>query len=202
MFTGIIQHIGTFRGYLQGNKEVKIEAPAVASAMKIGDSLAINGVCLSLIRMEKSLLHFDLSEETLKKTTMDSLQYGQNLNLELPLTLSSPLGGHLVTGHIDGIGRITHSLARSQGRRFRISFPVDLKPFFVPKGSVALDGVSLTVASLQGSTLEVEVIPITLKHTTLGEWKRGSTVNIECDLIGKYVYNWTFKKSNPDTKGF
>lgn len=169
--------------------------------MKIGDSLAINGVCLSLIRMEKFVLHFDLSEETLKKTTLGSLQYGQSLNLELPLTLSSPLGGHLVTGHIDGIGRITHSLARSQGQRFRIGFPADLKPFFVPKGSVALDGVSLTVASLQGSALEVEVIPITLEHTTLSEWKRGRTVNIECDLIGKYVYNWTFKNSNPETKG-
>ncbi len=202
MFTGIIQHIGSFRGYLRGNKEIKIEAPAVSPAMKIGDSLAINGVCLSLIRLEKTLLHFDLSEETLKKTTLGSLQYGQNLNLELPLTLASPLGGHLVTGHIDGIGRITHSLARSQGRRFHISFPVDLRPFFVPKGSVALDGVSLTVASLQGSTLEVEVIPITLGHTTLDEWKRGSTINVECDLIGKYVYNWAFKKSNPDMKGF
>ncbi len=202
MFTGIIQHIGTFHGYLHGNKEVKIEAPAASSAMKIGDSLAINGVCLSLIRMEKSMLHFDLSEETLKKTTLGSLQYGQSLNLELPLTLASPLGGHLVTGHIDGIGRITHSLTRSQGQRFHISFPADLKLFFVPKGSVALDGVSLTVASLHGSTLEVEVIPITLEHTTLSEWKRGRTVNIECDLIGKYVYNWTFKKSNPNTKGF
>ncbi|NOR15785.1 MAG: riboflavin synthase [Candidatus Aminicenantes bacterium] len=202
MFTGIIQHIGTFRGYPQGNKEVKIEAPAASSAMKTGDSLAINGVCLSLIRMEKTMLHFDLSEETLKNTTLGSLQYGQSLNLELPLTLASPLGGHLITGHIDGIGRITHSLTRSQGQRFHISFPTELRPFFVPKGSVALDGVSLTVASLHGSTLEVEVLPITLKHTTLSEWKHGRTVNVECDLVGKYVYNWTFKKSNPDRKDF
>ena len=100
------------------------------------------------------------------------------------------------------MGRITQSYARSQGKRFRISFPPDLKPFFVPKGSVALDGVSLTVASLQSSSLEVEVIPITLEHTTLKRWNRGVMVNIECDLIGKYVYNWTFKNSDPDSKGF
>lgn len=202
MFTGIIQHLGTFRGYLRGNKEIKIEVPPAAAAMQIGDSLAVNGVCLSLVHKEKSTLHFELSEETLKKTTLGSLSQGQSLNLEQPLTLASPLGGHLVTGHIDGLGRITRTISRSQGKRYRISFPPDLRPLFVPKGSVALDGVSLTVAALEGFALEVEVIPITLEHTTLKDWKRGRTVNIECDLIGKYVYNWTFKNSNPDSKGF
>jgi len=202
MFTGIIQQIGTFQGYLRGNKELRIEVPAAAAGMNTGDSLAINGVCLSLVQKDNSLLHFELSDETLNKTTLGSLRHGQNLNLEPPLTLASPLGGHLVTGHIDGMGRITQTYARTQGKRFRISFPPDLKPFFVPKGSVALDGVSLTVVSLQSSSLEVEVIPITLEHTTLKQWNRGGTVNIECDLIGKYVYNWTFKKSNPDSKGF
>jgi riboflavin synthase len=202
MFTGIIQNIGKFRGYLRGNQEIKIVSETSAAAMQLGDSLAVNGVCLSLIGKERSVMHFELSAETLKKTNLGSLQPGQNVNLEPPLTLASPVGGHLVTGHIDGPGRITHIVSLARGKRYRISFHPDLKLFFVPKGSVALDGVSLTVAALQGLTFEVEVIPITLEHTTLSEWKRGRTVNIECDLIGKYVYNWTFKNSNPDSKGF
>jgi riboflavin synthase len=202
MFTGIIEQVGIFRGYVRGHKEIRIEAVAVAERMKLGDSLAINGVCLSLVQKEKSDLNFELSEETLKKTTLGQMRPGQSLNLESPLTLASPLGGHLVTGHIDAVGRITHVITRTQGKRFRISYPPDLKPYFVPKGSVALDGVSLTVASLSGTSLEVEVIPITLEHTNLKEWKRSQAVNIECDLIGKYVYNWTFKNSDPESKGF
>lgn len=194
MFTGIINHRGHLKKHLAGKQEICLEALSVAEKLDIGDSLAVNGVCLSLIQKEKNLLWFYLSEETIKKTTLGSLPIGELLNLELPLSLSQPLGGHLVTGHIDAVGSVRHIRSSRQGKRFSLSFPRELKPFFIPKGSVSLDGVSLTISELHLSDFEVEVIPITLKNTNLNDWKRGKAVNIECDIIGKYVYNWTVKK--------
>jgi len=193
MFTGIINHRGRLKKHLTGKQEICLEALSIAEKLDIGDSLAVNGVCLSLIQKEKNLLWFHLSEETIKKTTLSSLHIGEQLNLELPLSLSQPLGGHLVTGHIDAVGSVRNIISSRQGKRFSLLFPRELKPFFIPKGSVALDGVSLTIAELHPSSFEVEVIPITLKNTNLNEWKRGKAVNIECDIIGKYVYNWTVK---------
>ena len=194
MFTGIINHLGRFKKYFPGKQEICVEALSTADKLAIGDSLAVNGVCLSLIQKEKNLLWFHISEETLKKTTLSSLAIGERLNLELPISLSQPLGGHLVTGHIDGMGKVSHIQSSRQGKRFSLSFPRDLKPYFIPKGSVALDGVSLTIAELHPSDFEVEVIPITLQNTNISGWKRGKAVNIECDIIGKYVYNWTSKR--------
>jgi riboflavin synthase len=194
MFTGIIHHTGQFKGYSLGKQTISIQAPSLASRLEPGDSLAINGVCLSLIKKEKDTLLFNLSEETLQKSTLGSMRFNESLNLELPLTLSSPLGGHLVTGHVDSTGKILNIKPTRNGKRFTISFPVDLKPFFIAKGSVALDGVSLTVAQLHLDSLEVEVIPITLEKSSIGNWKKGQRVNIECDIIGKYVYNWTVRK--------
>jgi len=194
MFTGIISFSGRFKTYSLSKQEMSLEAPELQSVMEIGESLAVNGVCLSLIRVEKSVLAFNLSTETLQKTTLGSLRFGQRLNLERPLTLSQPLSGHLVTGHVDGCGKIVNIQSRKNGKRFTVSFPDDLKPFMIPKGSIALDGVSLTIAALHPSLLEVEIIPITLSSTNLNEWKSGQNVNIECDIIGKYVYNWAFTK--------
>ena len=193
MFTGIITHLGRFHSYQSGHQEIGIEVLEKPLHINLGDSLAVNGVCLSLIRKEKDLLYFNLSQETLQKTTLDSLKRGDQLNLELPLTLASPLGGHLVTGHIDGIGKVRRVAPRRSGSRITLAFPAELKPFFVPKGSVALDGVSLTLASLAPSSLEVEAIPITLSSTNMRLWKPGRSVNVECDIIGKYVYNWAVK---------
>lgn len=194
MFTGIISHTGHFKSYLLGKQTLSLEAPSVASSLELGDSLAINGVCLSLIKKEQDVLFFNLSEETLRKSTLGSLRHGEKVNLELPLTLSTPLGGHMVTGHVDSTGKILGITASKNGKRFSVSFPPDLKPFLVPEGSVALDGVSLTVAKLHSSFLEVEVIPITLEKSNIGNWKKGQRVNIESDIIGKYVYNWTVRK--------
>jgi riboflavin synthase len=193
MFTGIITHLGEFRGFQKGRKEMCLSVQELGKTLRLGDSLAVNGVCLSLIRKEDDLLYFNLSEETLKKTTLGSMKRGDPLNLEPSLTLASPLGGHLVTGHIDGLGRLRRVTPRSGGKRIVVSFPSELRPFLVPKGSVALDGVSLTVASLSASELETEVIPITLEQTQIARWRPGQAVNIECDIIGKYVYNWTSK---------
>lgn len=193
MFTGIISHTGIFREYRAGKQEMAIVSPELASLLEIGDSLAINGVCLSLTRKEKDILCFDLSKETLSRTSLGSLRRGDSLNLELSLTLSSPLSGHLVTGHIDATGKIIAVQKRGDGKRVTISFSRDLSPYMIPKGSVAIDGVSLTIAKLKSSSLEVELIPITLKNSNLGLLKPGNLVNIECDIIGKYVYNWLSK---------
>jgi riboflavin synthase len=189
MFTGIISHLGVFKNYGRGKQEMLIGAPTLAAQIEPGDSLAVNGVCLTLVRKEAKGLVFNLSQETLGISNLGLLRPGEELNLELPISLQTPLSGHLVAGHIDGRGKVLKSIPRKPGRRLAISFPVRLRPFFIPKGSVAINGVSLTLAGLGPSSLEVEIIPITLKNSNLGSLKSGDEVNIECDMIGKYVYN-------------
>ena len=193
MFTGIITHQGTFAGYRRGRQELAIEASGLVDKIRPGDSLAVNGVCLSLLGAEKDTLRFDLSRETLSRTTLGALKPRERLNLELPLTLSAPLGGHLVSGHVDAVGKILRTAERSPGRRITVSFPREVRPFLVPKGSVAINGVSLTIASLGPSTMDIELIPLTLTGTNLGGLRSGTAVNLECDIIGKYVYNYLVK---------
>jgi riboflavin synthase len=193
MFTGIINHTGLFRGYRRGKQEITIEAPSIVSQIEVGESLAVNGVCLSIIKKESRFLFFNLSQETIQKTTLGSLKQGEMLNLEQPLSLSSPLSGHLITGHVDSRGKVLLVSPKKPGKRLKISFPPELRPYLIPEGSVALNGVSLTIARLSPSSFEVELIPITLKNSNLGSLKRGDTVNVECDIIGKYVYNWISK---------
>ncbi len=193
MFTGIIKHTGLFKGYRRGKQEITVEAPSIISKIEIGESLAVNGICLSLIKKENKNLFFNLSQETIQKTTLGSLRQGEMLNLEQPLTLSSPLSGHLITGHVDARGKVLLVSQKKPGKRLKISFPPELRPYFIPEGSVALNGVSLTIASLSPSSFDVELIPITLKNSNLGNLKRGDAVNLECDMIGKYVYNWISK---------
>ena len=190
MFTGIINHIGLFKGYRKGKQEMAVEAATLSSRIEIGESLSVNGVCLSLIKKEKNTLFFNLSQETIELTNLGSLRQGAKLNLESPLTLSSPLSGHLMTGHIDSRGKIIKIVQKPAGRRVTVSFPPELRKFLIPKGSVALNGVSLTIANLGNSSFDVELIPITLENSNLGGLKRGNNINIECDMVGKYVYNW------------
>ncbi len=190
MFTGIISRQGRFRGYRKGRSEMAVEAAGLADKLATGESVAVNGVCLTLAGTDRGALRFDLSRETLAKSTLGSLKPGDPLNLELPLTLAAPLSGHLVSGHVDGVGTVIRISSRPPGRRLAVSFPASLRPFFVPKGSVAVDGVSLTIASLGPSSFEVELIPMTLEGTNLGALRAGAKVNLECDLVGKYVYNW------------
>ena len=190
MFTGIISHRGLFRGYRKGRAEMAVEASGLTAGLAAGESVAVNGVCLTVAGMERDTLRFDLSKETLAKTTFGMLRTGDWLNLELPLTLATPLSGHLVSGHVDGVGRVIRVASRPPGKRLSISYPAGLRPFFVPKGSVAIDGVSLTIASLGPASFEVELIPSTLAATNMGSLKSGARVNLECDMVGKYVYNW------------
>ncbi len=190
MFTGIVSHQGRFLGYRRGRSEMTLEAPGLAAKLAAGDSVAVNGVCLTLAGADRDALRFDLSRETLAKSTLGALKSGACLNLELPLTLAAPLSGHLVSGHVDGVGTVARTSSRPPGKRVAVSFPAALRPFFVPKGSVAVDGVSLTIASLGPSSFEVELIPTTLATTNMGALRGGSRVNLECDMVGKYVYNW------------
>jgi riboflavin synthase len=190
MFTGIISSMGVFQGYKRGRQEILVEAPDAASKLEPGASLAVDGVCLSLVRRDGSGLVFGLSKETLEKSTLGRLRTGDRLNLELPLTPSSLLSGHLVSGHVDAVGKVARIVARRPGKRLTVSFPRELGPYFVPKGSVAVNGVSLTVASLGADAFDAEIIPLTLEATNLGRLRAGDAVNLECDMLGKYVYNY------------
>jgi riboflavin synthase len=198
MFTGIIQWLGVFQGYRQGRREMAVAAPASFPDLGAGESIAVNGVCLSLTRRDGNILFFDLSRETLGKTNLGSLQSGAKLNLEPPLSLQSLLSGHLVTGHIDGRGRVLRVAERRPGRRLVISFPRELRSYFIPKGSVAINGVSLTIAKLGPASFDVELVPLTVEKSNLKDLRRGQEVNLECDILGKYVYNWLNKGNKQD----
>ncbi len=190
MFTGIIHHQGIFKGYQPEKQRLAVEAPASFAVPAIGESIAVNGVCLSLRGEEKGALLFDLSRETLAKTNLGLLRIGDKVNLELPLKLESLLSGHLITGHVDGLGRVIRITSRKPGQRVSFAFPPELRPFLVPKGSIAINGVSLTIAELRSSSFDVELIPLTLEKSNLADLKPGQKVNLECDILGKYVYNW------------
>ena len=199
MFTGIIPYLGVFKSYHPARSELAVEAPAAFPSLGVGESVAVDGVCLSLLRREKTTLIFNLSRETLLKTNLGSRRGKEKLNLEPPLTLQSPLSGHLVMGHIDGQGRVLKVVERPAGRRLTVSFPRSLRPYFVPKGSVAVNGVSLTIAEIRGASFDAELIPLTLDKSNLGDLRPGRSVNLECDIIGKYVYNWVFRgKPGPE----
>jgi len=199
MFTGIITHQGSFSGYRRGRQEMLVEAPGLVGKLEPGDSVSVNGVCLSLVRAEKKTLVFNLSRETLERSNLGALRPRDRLNLELPLTLATPLSGHMVSGHVDAVGKVLRSAERKPGRRLTVSFPRELRPFLVPKGSVAVNGVSLTVAALGPASMEIELIPLTLEGTNLGALRAGAAVNLECDMVGKYVYNWVVsgRKTGP-----
>lgn len=190
MFTGIITHTGVFREFREGRDVLVMDAPGLGGRLGPGDSLAVDGVCLTLIGREDDRLRFNVSRETLAKTTLGRLRPGARLNLELPLTLGSYVGGHLVTGHVDDAVKALRAVARGPGKRLVIAAPASVRPFLAPQGSVAVSGVSLTVAALDADSFAVELIPATLAATNLGEIRGGSLVNLECDILGKYVYNW------------
>jgi riboflavin synthase len=189
MFTGIVEEMGTVRTAEDAREEtrhLRIEA-ALAPGCAIGGSVAVNGACLTVVSHEGRTLGFDLGPETLRRTTLGDLRPGDRVNLERPLRLGGELGGHLVLGHVDGVGTIT-DVERDTTARVRIALPsADLEPLVIPKGSVAVDGVSLTVAEVGEMAFEVMLIPHTLAVTTLGQAAVGRRVNLEMDVLGKFV---------------
>jgi riboflavin synthase len=189
MFTGIIEEIGKVEqtSYSGGNLLLKIKAPRVLEGLKLGDSININGACQTVIESGKGFFVVEAVAETLKRTNLDQLKVGDSVNLERALGASDRLGGHLVTGHIDFLGKIRSISPKGESQIFEFSYPVEYKSHFVDKGSVAVDGVSLTIVDVLDDSFTVSVIPFTVKSTTLGSKKTGDSVNIETDLIGKYI---------------
>jgi riboflavin synthase len=188
MFTGIVETIGTLAEVkpVAGGYRLRIETP-LAAALKPGDSLAVNGVCLTVILAEAGEVHADVGPETARVTNLGDLQRGRGVNLERPMRLDDRLGGHLVLGHVDGVGIVDEVRADADSRWLTVGFPPSLAPFLIHKGSVAVDGVSLTIAGLGETQFDVQVIPYTWQHTTFHALSVGDKVNLECDMIGKYV---------------
>jgi riboflavin synthase len=189
MFTGIVEGIGTVTAFSRhgSGARVEIDAGPLAAGLRLGDSIAADGACLTVSRLGGSRLQADLSAETLRRTTLGGLRIGSRLNLERPLRMEDRLGGHLVTGHIDGVGQVAARTPAGGGEVWRFRYPHPLAPLLVEKGSVAVDGISLTVAALGPATFEVALIPHTLRETALHAKRPGAAVNLEADLIGKYV---------------
>lgn len=195
MFTGLIRYQGKFRGLRKNLTEILIEVPEeLATQLVPGQSLAVDGICLTVSLKEKDRLSFNLSKETLNLTNLKDYRPGKTVNLELPLRLDELVGGHLVTGHVDGTGRVLEVKSRPPGKRLKIKLPPGLRKYLTDKGSVAVNGVSLTVASLGPDWFEVELIPATLQVTNLRDLRAGDRVNLEGDILGKYVYNFIAEK--------
>ncbi|MGZ8603430.1 MAG: riboflavin synthase [Actinomycetota bacterium] len=186
MFTGIVEERGVVRDV--GPGRLAVGCRTVASDADVGGSIAVNGVCLTVVERSAEHLAFDLSEETLRRTSLARLDEGHPVNLERPLTLASRLGGHLVQGHVDGVGEVS-AFERSEdgGAWLSVRVPAELRRYLVVKGSVSVDGISLTVAAADAETFSVALIPHTLDVTTLGSTRVGDPVNLEVDVIAKYV---------------
>jgi len=186
MFTGIVEERGAVREV--GSARLAVACATVNADSDVGASVAVNGVCLTVVERGPEHLAFDLSEETVRRTSFSRLAQGDLVNLERPLTLSSRLGGHLVQGHVDGVGTVTgFETDETGGAWLTVTAPEDLRRYLVEKGSVCVDGVSLTVAALVGDSFSVALIPHTLDVTTLGVTHVGDPVNLEVDVIAKYV---------------
>jgi riboflavin synthase len=189
MFTGIVEELGTVRATERVGDVLRLEiATRVArEGSEVGASVAVNGVCLTVVAAKPETLAFEVGPETLARTTLGHLASGDAVNLERPLRFGAAVGGHLVLGHVDGIGTVEEVTRVESTARVRITLPGPLAPLLVPQGSVAVDGVSLTIAALQARAFEVMVIPHTLAVTTFGRLAPGQTVNLETDVIGKYL---------------
>lgn len=199
MFTGIVEEIGTVKSVQ--SKVITIEASKIFDDLHLGDSVAVNGTCLTVSSFDNKIFNADVTQETLNRTNLGSLKNGSKVNLERAMTLSGRFGGHIVSGHIDGVGSIKSMKKDDNAIILTIEVTKHLMKYIVEKGSVAVDGISLTVASLTDNTFSIAVIPHTLKETVLYYKKEGDKVNIENDVIGKYVERLlTFKEYNNDSK--
>ena len=189
VFTGIVRARGrvAFVGGDSDGVRLVVEAPATAAGARVGDSISVSGVCLTVTAASDGTLSFDAVPETLRRSALGALAAGDAVNLEPALRTGEPLGGHYVQGHIDGLGVVRTVAEEGEGRRVWIDAPDDLRRYLVEKGSIAVDGVSLTVADLDDTGFAVALVPHTLAETTLGALQSGHNVNLEVDLLAKYV---------------
>jgi riboflavin synthase len=207
MFTGIVERTGKLVGVEArgGVKRITIEAPELAARMREGDSLAVNGVCLTALDVNPNYFFADLAAETLAKTTLGEIGPGALVNLELPTAAGSPLGGHIVQGHVDGRGELVslEPVVARESKEFdidttdwtmKVRVPVPVRPWMVLKGSVALDGVSLTIADFDGEVVTIAILPLTYHRTNLHAAKIGDGVNVEADVLVKLAHAQMMKK--------
>jgi len=192
MFTGIIEHLGIIESLdlRSDGSKISIHAPSVAANLAVSNSIAVNGCCLTIVSVANERFSADISGETLAKTSFRELKPGVRVNLEQPLTAGKEFGGHFVLGHVDATGRVAKLNRESPGSDnwlFGVQVPADFARYIVPKGSITIDGISLTVASWKDGVAEVAVIPYTYEHTNLSDRKPGDAVNLEGDVLGKYV---------------
>jgi riboflavin synthase len=189
MFTGIIQDVGTVSAVRKvgGGIRISLLAPQSARALKVDDSISVNGVCQTVIQKRGTVFTVEAVEETLSKTTLGSLTVSTRVNLELPVRLQDRLGGHLVQGHVDCVGTIGNVEKKASSWLITVRFPEAFDRYVIPVGSIAIDGISLTIASATPGTLTVSIIPHTLEKTTLASARARGKVNLEFDLLGKYI---------------
>lgn len=189
MFTGLIEEVGTIKGMSQigGGKKITVAANLVLSDAKIDDSIAINGVCQTVIERNSASFSVIAVEETLSKSTLGKLSVGKKVNLERAMRLSDRLGGHLVQGHVDCVGKVSSIEKLSTAVLLWISFPVEYAKFLVNTGSICIDGISLTSATVDQNRFMVSIIPHTWQVTTLANLKNGDEINLEFDILGKYI---------------
>jgi riboflavin synthase len=189
VFTGIVEEIGKVKSIVGGSNSIKlsIECEKIIEGTKLGDSIAVNGICLTVTEISGSSFTADVMPETMRRTNLNKLAVSQKVNLERALRLFDRLGGHIVSGHIDGIGTLINKIEEDNAIWLTIEANESIMKYIIIKGSVALDGTSLTVARIFDSGFEVSLIPLTAGITTLGSKKIGDEINIECDIVGKYI---------------
>jgi len=211
VFTGIIERTGTIVSLkdLGGVWRLTVAAPGIAGQLREGDSLAVSGVCLTALDVNPELFHADLAAETLAKTSLGSLEAGSLVNLELPTAAGSPLGGHIVQGHVDGTGRLValepvvpesspHFDKQTTDWTLKVRIPEHARPWMVLKGSVALEGISLTIADFDGEVVTVAILPLTYWRTNLHALSAGAPINVEADVLVKMAYSRMLEKEKPE----
>lgn len=189
MFTGIVEHVGLVESLERAPEggRLKIRAPEVTATLQMANSIAVNGCCLTVVEVKEEVFAADLSGETLRRTAFGALEAGARVNLERPLTAGKEFGGHFVQGHVDGVGHITRLAPEGENWWLSVRVPEELGRYVALKGSMAIDGISLTVAGWQNGVADIAVIPFTYAHTNLRDLTVGDPVNLECDVLAKYV---------------
>ncbi len=190
MFTGIVLGIGQIEQREPRGEDLRLRVSAgeaLTQGLRIGDSVAVNGVCLTAVEADADGFAADVSNETILHTALSELSPGSQVNLEPALTLATPLGGHLVSGHVDGVGEVISVGEDGRSWRFGFKVPTNLSRYVARKGSICIDGVSLTVNGVDGDAFDVNIVPHTMQHTTFGQYRVGTRVNIEVDLVARYL---------------
>lgn len=202
MFTGIVEEVGKIRRIQQGDLWIALEISGdkVLQGVKLGDSIAVNGTCLTVTSFTKTTFTVDVMPETVKKTSLVSLTIGSPVNLERAMAAGDRFGGHFVSGHVDGTGLIKEKKPYGNAVLITIEANDDILRYTIPKGSIAIDGISLTIVDTDVSTLTVSIIPHTLEETVLKLKNPGDIVNLECDMIGKYIERFITMRENRDSK--